>query len=115
MQLMKRYICIIISLLVTGCGIEGMPLSPSQVENNQDLGSHLPFGVEAQKKIDRQVQSKSKKYASIGELNQLGYDYEANFGLENQELEDIFERITPKSGQPQPRIILPLKRNFDYE
>lgn len=96
-------------LILSACGIKGLPLSPSEVKSNKDE-SLFPFNQEPPK--DKTNGEGKKPYASISELEQIGYDYNANFGLENDNLEDSFERIKPKSALVKKRPIIPLGQSY---
>ena len=57
------------------------------------------------------VQKKdTKNYVPTAELQQIGYEYSANFGVENDNLDDVFERIKPQSALAKKRIVIPLGR-----
>lgn len=109
--------------LLAGCGIEGLPYSPSQDPQDTNLESLLPFGqtpLESQETTkvespilsqatenasDPSVQNK-RKYIDIETLDNYGYHYDANFGLENDNLEDVFERLAPNSAYPRTREVI---------
>ena len=101
--------CIIISMV--GCGINGQPLSPSEASATTQTESLFPFNSETDDKQD--THQNKRDYLSTSELEQMGYDYNANFGIENDTLDDVFERIKPKSSLLKKRAIIPLKRDYE--
>ena len=105
-------ICVIL-VLITACGINGQPLSPSEVKLNSHNESILPFNNNNKKKSKKSDNKQSRSYLSIAELGQMGYDYNANFGLKNDNLEDVFECIKPKSALLKKRTAIPLKRDYE--
>lgn len=108
----KKLFLLCVSIILSACGIEGVPLSPAQVQQDKNHDTLLPFG---KKDVTENKNNNQKQFMSIAELNNVGHEYSANFGIENQELEDIFERIMPRSGQPRRRIVVPLRKMSDYE
>ncbi len=93
--------------LLGGCGIEGVPVSPSNPKQQNKSASILPFDNDITE--TQQVDNKtSKNYMTIGELESLGYDYNANIGTETNNLQDSFELIKPKSALPRRPVVVPL-------
>jgi hypothetical protein len=96
----------VIMLGLCGCGIDGAPQSPAYKKSGNNFDALLPFGDQGEQSADDTQVKPQQSYTSIGDLERIGYHYNANFGLENDELEDVFERITPQSGQPRRRAAI---------
>jgi hypothetical protein len=106
--LIKLIILIFICFTLNNCGIDGFPTSPSEKKQSDTFNALIPVGKQIQHKSSEQEIKKS--YTNINELDILGFDYNANFGLENDELDDVFNRITPPAGQTKvKRVIMSLE------
>lgn len=95
-------------IFLSACGIQGYPISPSEAQlpkKNESL-----FPLEAESQADLTQPPPTKSYIDTGTLFQAGGFYSAGFGLENDTLDDVFERLKPKSARPKGRIVTPLNR-----
>lgn len=113
MNMLLRFIISITMMIVVGCGIKGQPLSPSEVRSLGQKESLFPLNDTGDKACNTNDTHRKKSYASIAQLEQVGYDYNANFGLENNNLDDVLERIKPKSALIKKRVIIPLRYGYE--
>jgi hypothetical protein len=83
---------------VAGCGINGRPLSPSEASSLGKKETLFPLNSSDSDASQEAPQVQSQSYVRRNDLEQRGSNYSANFGLHNDTLNDIFERIKPKSA-----------------
>jgi hypothetical protein len=95
-------------IFLSACGIQGYPISPSEAQLPKKNESLFPLETESQADLTQPPPTKS--YIDTGTLFQAGGFYSAGFGLENDTLDDVFERLKPKSARPKGRIVTPLNR-----
>ncbi len=110
MILLLRLILLAIIIACTGCGINGRPLSPSEASALGKKETLFPLGDKREDSSEDIHSHRKKSYVPLAELYQSGGDYSANFGIQNNTLDDVFERIKPKSGILKKRAITALKR-----
>lgn len=110
MMLLLRFFILNILIVVTGCGINGRPLSPSEASALGKKETLFPLGDKGEDSSEEAHNQRKKSYATLPELDQSGGDYSANFGIQNNTLDDVFERIKPKSGILKKRAVTPLQR-----
>jgi|GEM_PF-6819129 len=97
-----RFLLLIILSLNSACGIDSLPISPSENTSQDTFNALLPLGKQTTT-VKKEKTPTEKQYTPLGALDRIGYEYSANFGLENDELDDMFIRLTPPSGQPRRR------------
>jgi predicted small lipoprotein YifL len=95
LSIIKLIICVLVTT-ISACGIKGNPISPSEAKlapKNQSL-----FPLESQEKSNIADKTTKNTYVDTGTLFQAGGSYSTGFGLKNDNLDDVFERIKPKSA-----------------
>jgi hypothetical protein len=98
---------------ISACGIRGNPVSPSEGALNTSKNQSLfPLNNETDindsDNINGDKTETALPYVPTGVLLQSGNDYNANFGVENDDLDAVFERIRPQSSIRKRRNIIPL-------
>ncbi len=109
-MVLLRFILLVIMTVISSCGINGRPLSPSEASSLGKKETLFPLGDKGEDSSDDTHNHHKKSYATLSELEQRGSDYSANFGIQNDNLDDVFERIKPKSAILKKRAVTPLKR-----
>jgi hypothetical protein len=108
MNFLLRFTMCVAIIFLSACGIQGQPLSPSEVKQTEKKQSLFPLNND--NNSDAVQKKNTKNYVPTAELQQIGYEYSANFGVENDNLDDVFERIKPVSSLRKKRIVIPLGR-----
>lgn len=98
---------------ISACGIKGNPVSPSEVALNTSKNQSLfPLNNETDINDSDNMNGDTTEtvlpYVPMGALLQSGNDYNTNFGVENDDLDAVFERIRPQSSIRKKRNIIPL-------